>query len=335
MDWKGLLAWPPGPGSRLAIGMSRDIVPEDGIGRELNLPCLLRGERAQEFFQLVGKQSRGWGALGRRPQIEMFQDLADDPRLLDESHSFHSATAIGASERIDFIDFAQESSPVGPASFRGRFACTMCGGRPARYRIGAVLALASFAPSGVGVEAIVADHLLPRVGNVRGDQGDPVQGIHRAGEAFTGTVLDLTGGGGIVHSSGREAGAEKVGSQTFYRGSILGLDRCAAVDVKSAVAPSPQLFSEIWAETPLLDQHPEHLMLKKGAKNSPLGFTQRGVDSIFVPSAVTDERMQVGVRVELVAISLNGEDGGRNSLPAQGTLIIEMQTSPGTATQFA
>ena len=68
---------------------------------------------------------------------------------------------------------------------------------------------------------LITAHLLSRVWNMGGHQGDPIQGIQGAADAFGGAVFDPTLVGIVVQSAGGETGTEDVGGQTLGEGSPL------------------------------------------------------------------------------------------------------------------
>lgn len=58
--------------------------------------------------------------------------------------------------------------------------------------------------------------------------------------------------------------------------------------------------------------------------------------ALLIPNPIAEERVQVGVEIELVSVGLDGEDGpGSNSRIGEAGLCIRSERRPGTTRQFA
>ena len=100
----------------------------------------------------------------------------------------------------------------------------------------------------------------------------------------------------------------------------------------AAVAPVGDLVSEGGAETALLHHHFQHLLAEDSAEDvrvQPADGLKSAV--LSAPTSLRHQPVQVGVKVELVAVGLNRQDGGGHCVRAQGVLQIQAQASPGTA----
>lgn len=101
----------------------------------------------------------------------MLKNSADDRALFNEGNDLHLSSAAATSQGIHLVDLLDESSPVASA-----LAGVMLGGRVGLgrsvdssiqgHREGLFSPLAA---RGVGIAAVVADHLLVGVGDVGGD----------------------------------------------------------------------------------------------------------------------------------------------------------------------
>jgi len=49
------------------------------------------------------------------PELKVFEDLFDDPRIVNEADNPKVSAALGASQRVCKIHFANEASPGAPA----------------------------------------------------------------------------------------------------------------------------------------------------------------------------------------------------------------------------
>ena len=102
----------------------------------------------------------GWGT-GRMvglfgiqvPEAQVFQDPTDDGGLVDDRHDTHGATAFGACQGVDFIDFLDEPGPVGAGRPLGRGLIQLQGG------VGVSGFGVALAAGAVAVEAVVADQM--------------------------------------------------------------------------------------------------------------------------------------------------------------------------------
>src|SRR3990172_9658911 len=75
------------------------------------------GQCAHRRFRLLGALSvPRWRALilsrlPRRPATQMFEDSANDYGVIDQRDYVHRRAALGACQRIDFIDLVDHSRP--------------------------------------------------------------------------------------------------------------------------------------------------------------------------------------------------------------------------------
>ncbi len=130
----------------------------------------------------------------------MVEDAAEDAAIGDEGDHARDALAAGTDERVDSVHPATE---LGPSTAKGglrggprgrrRMGLRM-NARPRRERRALPSMAASLQPPArdVGVGAVVVDEVPSRVGNVREETGDEVEGVERHGfvvaVAFPGQV---------------------------------------------------------------------------------------------------------------------------------------------------
>ncbi len=194
---------------RSAIGPSGHLIPEDGIGGELDLASLLRRERGQQLVQLLREESGRRCALGLFPKLQM-QDWADGLRMLDHGHDCHRPRATRTSQGVDFVDLEQQPSPVlttgsGKAIGIAHGLIRRRLGRHSQAR------QSSLPPRGIRIPTVIADHLLAGIRNVRDDPSDSIQGVQGSGHAFGCAVVDLSRAGFITRAAGSKAGSQEVG----------------------------------------------------------------------------------------------------------------------------
>ena len=67
------------------------------------------GVKSDHFFSLVPV----WRGLGLFPETQMFKDLLDDIRLVDEADDAHPSLGFGTSKGVCFINFSDEVGPAG------------------------------------------------------------------------------------------------------------------------------------------------------------------------------------------------------------------------------
>ena len=170
----------------------------------------------------------------------MLEDLSDDGPLFDESNDLHLISAAGTPKRVHLINLLQESGPTA-APLPGK----MLGGRVRLWcRVQSRVQgrrdgfLSPLAARGVGIAAVVADHLLVGVRNVGSHQSDPVQGIHPSDQTLRGPVLDLSVVSLVLKPG--ETGAQDIGKQSFQSRLILSLDGTTTVDLEARRLPGSE-----------------------------------------------------------------------------------------------
>ena len=102
------------------------------------------------------------------PQIQVLEDLSDDGPLFNEGNDLHLASAAGTGQGIGRADLLQKSRPVA-ASLPGIVlgGRVRPGGAVEFSRLGCRETLVtSFTARGVGIAAVVTNHLLVRIGEV-------------------------------------------------------------------------------------------------------------------------------------------------------------------------
>jgi len=171
-------------------------------------------------------------------------------------------------------------------------------------------------------------------GNVGGDQGDPVQGIHGAKYAFGSAVLDVRVVGVVTHPSPREAGAQDVSSQTLESQLVVGFYWTSAVDLEAGVLPGTQFLSKFPAQAVPGDHHLQYMVLKEPSDYSRVDPADRNRGPVRTPGHIACQGMEVGVPIQGVAVGLNGEDGTGNIAWSQAGLYILTKALPGTTAEL-
>lgn len=122
--------------------------------------------------------------FGRRPgagepQSQVFEDGADDGRVLDAADDTHGPLTFRADQGIDLVNLPDQSRPVSPEGFLIPLWFEDAGDLIIRSR------LLSFPPGDIAVMAVVTHHLLALVWDVRAHGGQPFQ----SGKAFVCTAV--------------------------------------------------------------------------------------------------------------------------------------------------
>ena len=216
----------------------------------------------------------------------MLEDLSDDGPLFDEGNDLHLTSAAGAGQGIHLVDLLQYSRPVA-ASLEGE----MLGGR-VRLR-GAVdgrrpgqreTLFTSLAARGVGIAAVVADHLLVGIRNVGSHQSNPVQSIHGAGDSLVGAVLDLSGLGLVLESSAGETGSQDISGQPFQSRLIVSINPRPTVDLEARRLPAAEPIGELAAEAALGGQHLQDVVLEQPREH----FIVKRAEGMKLPLPIPD-----------------------------------------------
>ena len=245
----------------------------------------------------------------------MLEDVSDDGPLFDESNDLHLISAAGTPKRVHLINLLQESGPTA-APLPGK----MLGGRVRLWcRVQSRVQgrrdglLSPLAARGIRVTAVVTDHLLMGVGDVGGHQGNPVQRIHPSGQTLPGAVVDLPGFSLVLESSPGETGTQDIGGQPFQSGLIVSINRGTAVHLEAGRVPAAEPIGELPAEAALAGQHLQDVVLEKAREPLIVEWTERMEWPLLIPGAIAEQRVKVGVKVELIAVSLDSEDGSGSS----------------------
>jgi hypothetical protein len=124
------------------------------------LPTLLECHQKLLLYMM-----RRRGPFGFEGQLEMTDDPVDNLMIIYERDDLHSASTCGTKQGIYLIHLADHLCPA-----LGRHISRTIFGYERIKRIS--LSLMHLPPVGIGVKAVVADHDLTLIRNMRSDSGD-------------------------------------------------------------------------------------------------------------------------------------------------------------------
>jgi hypothetical protein len=156
-----------------AAATRRSSAPSTSRGTTRGRSC--RGRAGRSRSACPGPRARG-----RARNREVIEEHPDRQLVGDEGDRAHALAATSAQERIDLVHLGDQASPARRAALAGRRLLR-------RQGLGSVGG--ATAPDAARVLAVEERAVLPRVGDVVAETGEPLERVHRLGAgSATGTL---------------------------------------------------------------------------------------------------------------------------------------------------
>gem|GEM_PF-2329491 len=192
----------------------------------------------------------------------------------------------------------------------------------------------------VGVPAVVADELEAFVRDVLGDAGDEVARAEHFKIALDlrvhpRAVNDRVAGSVGLHFLHRERVADDVLGEPLHVLAVVGRHALAAVDVEPGVPPTAQHPGAFGRQEPLLDQKRDDPCAEEFLQRGEAHVGHHVKKSAVHEEPVGDQRVEVGVEVEVFAEGMNGHDDARRAFGQTERGALELgQAAVGDAAEF-
>lgn len=247
----------------------------------------------------------------------MFENGADDRRVLDAADDPHGAPAFWAEKGIDFVDFLNQARPVSP---EGLFISRRFENAGDGIVVSRIL---PFPPGDITVKAVVSDHLLSLVGDVGTHGGQPFQrGKNLCGLPVFGRIDDLSLRIQVLHSFLGKRRPDDVAGEIFHGRFVIRRNTVSAKDIESRVPPPGEHFHHLLRYLTLIQQHPEHLVSKDGLQLFQLKRRSNAEHPfVAIEAAVGDEDVAVRIEAEEVSESLYGDNGAGDGIILRNCIL--------------
>ena len=217
--------------------------PPEGLFRPVGRPEVILPRWDFEIIVKSPRRRSGGRTLRLVPEFEMPQDSLDDGGSINKTDNLQRARTAAAEQRIGFLHLLDQTSPRALSRARSRIAGTGAGRRTDRR--GAGIAGACAAHMGPG--SIVADELLPGVGNVRAESGEEIEsgtvdggrgGRAAMSVAMLGSIGDAAGLAIVVQAIEGHRRVSHISRKAFACLVVLGRNRIPLENREPRVPPA-------------------------------------------------------------------------------------------------
>ena len=162
-----------------------------------------------------------------------------------------------------------------------------------------------------------------RLEDVHEDPGEELVGIERCGGRLEPSTVAGTPRVGdhaclLVHVEALEAHgwAQEVAGEAIEAGAVIRRDRDRGVDGEPQVPPGQEQAGALLGEQPLAFEEAGHFVAEQERGRLAVDERDRGPHAFAVPPAAGDQRVHVGMPVEVVAEGLDHSDHAEQELLA-------------------
>jgi len=271
----------------------------------------------------------------------MGKNFPDDLRVFDEADDAHGSLAFGANQRINLIYFLNQPCPAFPESFIVCDRFSHAGDDIICPRF------FPFTPGDVAVIAVISDHLLASIGDMRAHGRQPFQSgeclliLAVPGSAFGagfGFIDDCAFLFQITHAFLREGCPDDVTCQILHSGFIFRRNSVAAENIETGMPPCREHGNHLFRDLAFFQKHFENLVPENGFQL--FEFQRRGDTKyalVAIKTSVRQDNVAVGIKSQIITKGLDGDDRARQRRifrhPDRSGLHENFQRFPGATAQ--